>query len=152
MKHSFFIHFVNKEISISQYNDGNWVVLKNRGEELQVYHEGKFWQWFLEKIEYQQEKLSFVIVTDNKDFIIPDSSSILLNDLNPMLQDEVFHGNLSRKSQGYFILCFPQRECLDVQAVISEPKKEHAEQHLKEKTDLDVASFFRTQTEHYKNG
>ena len=76
MKNCFGI--VLKDNYISLYDFSNECFLKKGGESKWCYDE-TFWDWFIEKITYQNEELSFVIATDIDDFKIPKSIKIAKN-------------------------------------------------------------------------
>ena len=68
----FIIYFVNNKVKV--YDDDREVYIKFEGEEEFPFFP-EFWEWFKEKIEYDNEKISFVIVSD-KDIKLPNYFNI----------------------------------------------------------------------------
>jgi len=70
---NFIINLKNNIIEIKNYNDD--IILKREGEETFLY-DNSFWEWFKGKIGYDNEELSFIIITDKKQFLIDEKIKI----------------------------------------------------------------------------
>jgi len=68
----FIIYFINGKIKI--YDDNRKIYIKFEGEEEFPFF-SDFWDWFKKKIEYDNEKISFIIVCDKK-ITIPNDFNI----------------------------------------------------------------------------
>lgn len=149
MRDAYIITVVENRVKVQEYVDGTLTLLKNRGEEEQAYDELQFWSWFKEKIEYQDEELSFVVITDNKEFLIPDSAEIKLHEKSSLDNDSYINDKILSLAKNLFVLSFPnriapepttQKEPQKVEPKIEEPLSENA-----------VAGYFRKQTQEFKN-
>jgi len=97
----FFIKLVNNKVSISQYDNKSLSILKREGEE-EFKFDNTFWSWFKEKIDYDNEKLSFIIQTDLDNFKI-DKDIKIANVL-----DKSFLNFLSVSDKKHKIISFPK--------------------------------------------
>jgi len=70
----YLIRYIDSNISISEYEDDEFIALKNKGEESWRY-DFSFWDWFKDKIEYEGEELCFIVVSDGE-FMIDNSINI----------------------------------------------------------------------------
>ncbi|MDQ7005563.1 MAG: hypothetical protein Q9N67_11860 [Ghiorsea sp.] len=81
--------------------------IKNNGERKWHYDDTEFWSFFLKKINYDEETLSFLILSDQNDFPIPShirlhhQNSITQKAYNHFLMD-VVHINIITKPQASF--------------------------------------------------
>ena len=73
----YLIKLIENKISLSEYDSDTKIFekIKKNGEIWQEFEEGEFWRWFQKKIDYEEEELSFAIVSDRETFAI-----------NPMIQ------------------------------------------------------------------
>ena len=148
MINGYIFQLIKNRIIVSEYADGSLTVLKNRGEKEQAYDEVKFWFWFKQKIEYKDEELSFVVITDNEAFLIPTSAQINLHQTSSLDNDSYIDNEIISMSHGLFVLSFPQRSTLPIQKVTEEIEEEKPEETLSENA---LANYFRKQTQRYKN-
>lgn len=149
MINAYIITVVENRVKVQEYADGTLTLLKNRGEEEQTYNELKFWSWFKQKIEYKDEELSFVVVTDDEAFLIPATSEIKLHKTSVLDNDSYINSEIISLSKGLFVLSFPQRV-----APALKSKKEPQKPEPKEEEPLSenaVAGYFRQQTQEFKN-
>lgn len=146
----FLIVLKDGNISISKYINAEFEVIKHEGEVKQKYDFNSFWLWFKDKIEYTDEELSFVVVTDNKEFCIPTSCGICLSQTNSFDDDSFIDEKIISISKGMFVFSFPQRKERAVKASIEEKEipKVQIEELLGEN---DIANYFRKQTQEFKN-
>jgi hypothetical protein len=71
-----FIRCFNSYISVKEEEiDGSFVSLKKFGEESFKF-EDDFWQWFKKKIDYDNELLSFDVISDIEDFTIDSEINV----------------------------------------------------------------------------
>ena len=148
---SYIIKLIQNVVVVYEYENSSLTTLKNRGEKEQTYDEIKFWSWFKQKIEYKDEELSFVVVTDNEEFLIPDSSQIKLHQTSTLDNDSYINNEIISISDGLFVLSFPQRSTLCVE---SETTKEEAQEEEIPEEPLGenaLAGYFRKQTQDFKN-
>ena len=73
---SFFINHVNGNISLYEYIDKELSIFRNKGESEQTYEHDAFWDWWRDKVEYQDDEVSFLIATDQDKFDIPENIQI----------------------------------------------------------------------------
>ena len=64
----FIIYLIDDFISVYGF-ETEPIPLKKEGEEKFKYS-SDFWEWFQEKIDYNNEELSFIVVTNREDFAI----------------------------------------------------------------------------------
>ncbi len=146
----FFIVLQDGNISVSRYDDSEFRVIKHEGEMEQKYAPNSFWLWFKDKIEYADEELSFIIVTDDKEFSIPSSVGIKLSSTNGFDDDSFIDEKIISISKGMFVFSFPQRKERAVKATIEE--KEIPKVKIEELLGKnDIANYFRKQTQEFKN-
>lgn len=84
---SYLIVYQNENIRIYEYSDKNFDILKNNGEEEQKFSENEFWEWWKNKVCYQNEAVGFVILTDKASFEVP--SFINISDKIEMTADDI---------------------------------------------------------------
>ena len=72
---SYLIIYKEGYISIYEYNE-EFEILKYNGEEKQKFEFSQFWEWWREKVEYTNQKISFVVLTDKEEFKLPDFISL----------------------------------------------------------------------------
>jgi len=144
MINAYVIKLVKNRIEVSAYAESTLTVLKNKGEKEQVYHELEFWSWFKQKIEYKDEELSFVVVTDNEAFLIPDSCQINLHQTSAVDNDSYINNALITLSQDLFVLSFPQRSTPQMDSDTITKEEEIPEEPLGENA---IAAYFRKQTQ-----
>ena len=146
--HAYLISLIKDNISVFNYVNRNLSIITNNGEETQTYNENIFWEWFKGKIEYDNQALSFVVITDEKDFSIPKSSQIQLNHKNSF--DNYDINELISVPDSLFVLSFPEHKKAPIQKKKKQIKKVvQADELLNEN---DIVDFFRETTQSYKNG
>jgi len=150
MINSYILKLIKNRVIVSEYVDGSLNILKNKGEKEQVYNELKFWSWFKKKVEYKDEELSFVVVTDDEEFIIPASCQIKLHQTSSLNNDSYINNEIISMSDSCFILSFPQRNTLSLE---SEKAQKTEELELQEEplSENALAGYFRKQTQDYKD-
>lgn len=149
MKNTYLI--IKRENNISLYEcgvDASILPIKNKGEKEQVYNPNKFWEWFTEKIGYQNELLSFIVLNDNDDFSVPDI--INLSEIHHLQTDELCKRKIEQLAEKYKLLSFPQIQNFTIQKKKQETLKIDKEivQNLEKYT---LADIFNQRTQEYKN-
>ena len=155
MTHTFLITYINKEITIARYRDGEFHVLKYKGEKVQEYEKDFFWEWFKQKIEYKDEPLSFVIISDQNFFLLPE---LTIAKEHGFAKDREMQSRLRELASLDKLLYIPQ-----IQSISEEVKKPKQKKQLKptQKTEKkertlqsqneNVSEFFRKKTREYNN-
>jgi len=149
MIHSYLIHCIQNQISISEYEEGIFTALKKNGETVQWFDADHFWDWFVDKIEYDEEKLSFAIITDLETFEIPEH--IQLSETNTFLNEDKIAQKLNELAHGYTILTQPEIEDLETIPYIIQDQKNTMEKENRTLDTSSVANFFRKQTQRYND-
>ncbi|MDQ7015735.1 MAG: hypothetical protein Q9N68_05085 [Gammaproteobacteria bacterium] len=156
------------EISVYHYAEKTLTLLKFKGETQQDYASDpeRFWRAFKEKIEYHDEKLGFIVFSDQETLNIPDTI-VLCNsdDFHPAALSNVYElGDLSQLNQ----FSHPPLVEFDIAALANNAKETEAEAitatsitpQVKEKTEvievenapiLTPQDFFTKKTRDYKN-
>lgn len=151
MQNKYFIVLVNNKISISRCENGEFFPLKIEGEEEQNYSKN-FWEWFKDKIEYDDEALSFVVISDKNDFVIaPD---IVLNKINTFENDTLCKKKIETLTYRYSLLSFPAMQSISSiqeEKDLETPKETICEKTVKRSTKKTIADIFNRQTQEYEN-
>ena len=148
MMNSFVIYSFKENISIYEQISEILEPLKNKGEIEQKYNADLFWSWWKKKVEYQDEALSFFVITDNKEFSIPndiciaDRNHLSLNIMNDLLL------TLPQNSE---VLTFPKIEDLEVNYTKVEEFKQEKVEVSRIIKNPSLATFFRKKTNKIKN-
>lgn len=67
------ITLIENKIKISEFINNREEIDKKDGEEFQTYDKTTFWDWWLDRIEYNDEEFCFIIFTDTDSFTIPET-------------------------------------------------------------------------------
>ena len=146
----FLIILAENQISVSECSDGEYNPLKREGEEKQPYDRVTFWQWFQKKLDYSSEALSFVVISDEEDFSIPDD--IVLSDVNHFQTDTLCTKKLQQHTKKYKVISFPLIKNLKQPLPVKEKEPKKIDANLNENlTKLNIADIFKKQTQEYKN-
>ena len=139
----YIIKQIKSSISVAEYQDELLQPLKKDGEELWEYDKN-FWEWFKEKIAYNNEKLSFVVITDKDSFEI--DSSLHLSSINQVAKKQDLIDEILLLKGSNKILFYPKLTKDIKQQKTQQPRKEHI-QKIKRGGLVD---FFTEQTKNYK--
>jgi len=101
---SFFIYHKDGSISLYEYRNKELSVFKNKGEIEQTYDPDAFWDWWRDKVEYQDEEISFFIMTDQDSFDIP--SDIRISKEN-ILSKKIVHKKRDLNFSGLNSIYYP---------------------------------------------
>ena len=147
MMNSFVIYSFKENISVYEQISETLEPLKNKGEIEQKYNADLFWSWWKKKVEYQDEELSFIVITDNKEFSIPDD--ICIADKNSLSQN-IINDLLVKLPTNSKVLSFPKIENLKINYVkVEEAKEENIEIPINIASP-SLATFFRNKTNEMK--
>ena len=144
---SFVIYSFKENISIYQQIDETLEPLKNRGEIEQNYNPDLFWDWWKKKVDYEDEALSFLVVTDNKEFTLPND--ICIAETNSLSQN-IINDLLLRLPANSEVLTFPKIEELEIDYREVEESKEEEMVVPINTANPSLASFFRKKTNEMK--
>ncbi len=144
---SFVIYSFKENISIYQQIDETLEPLKNRGEIEQNYNPDLFWDWWKKKVDYEDEALSFLVVTDNKEFTLPND--ICIAETNSLSQN-IINDLLLRLPANSEVLTFPKIEELEIDYREVEASKEEEMVVPINTANPSLASFFRKKTNEMK--
>jgi len=141
--YSFVIYSLKENISVYEQTDETLEPLKNRGEREQTYNPDLFWSWWKKKIGYEDEALSFLVVTDNKEFRIPNDISIA--ETNSLSQN-IINDLLLTLPVNSEVLTFPKIEELKINYTKVEESKEEEVIVPSNIANPSLATFFRKKT------
>ena len=145
----YLLKYVNTHISIAEYEDEDdkFIPLSKKGEE-SWHYDSSFWEWFKKKIEYDDEELSFIIVTDKQDFSIPASSQITLSQTSGFDNYTSTNRKIMPISNDLFVLSYPERRV--VESLVKEEVTEtiNLEEYV---NNNGLMNHFRNKTRSYKN-
>jgi len=147
MMNSFVIYSFKENISVYEQISETLEPLKNKGEIEQKYNADLFWSWWKKKVEYQDEELSFIVITDNKEFSIPDD--ICIADKNSLSQN-IINDLLLKLPTNSKVLSFPKIENLKINHVKVEESKEEKIEISINIASPSLATFFRNKTNEMK--
>jgi len=117
---SFFIKHRDGNISLYEYIDEELSIFKNKGEVEQTYEHDVFWNWWRDKVEYQDEEVSFLIATDQDEFDIPDNIQIATQNI---LSKKIITKKIKINFNNFKVINYPLIEEKDVLNFIKEEMK-----------------------------
>jgi len=117
---SFFINHRDGNISLYEYADNELSIFKNKGEDEQTYEYDVFWDWWRDKVEYQEEEVSFLIATDEDEFDIPDNIKIATQNI---LSKKIISKKIEINFRNLKIINYPLIEKKDVFNLMKEEMK-----------------------------
>lgn len=139
--YSYLIIHQNSKIKIYEYDENQFRILKNNGESEQNFDNFIFWNWWKDKVNYQEEEVAFVVLTD-EDFLIP--FDIIIADYISFSQKELknFIDNISENLR---VFSYPNK-------FFDLVLKTEEKQILIEKTEESVLNmYFKNKTKEMKN-
>ena len=134
---------IKKNISVIEYQDNLLEYLKKDGER-QWEYDTDFWEWFKDKIAYNNEELSFIVVTDNNQFKIDNSINLTTKDqisTNQLLIDKALDIKGNNK-----IFFYPPLKSNTTKSSPKKPKKSNTKPIEKG----SMADFFIAKTKDHK--
>jgi len=96
---AFVISLIDDHITIVEYQKSIQQSIKRNGEESWPY-QVDFWDWFRQKISYNHESISFIVITDREGFTIPE-------DTFNLAQINTLKGCHIQKDDTHRLLTFP---------------------------------------------
>ena len=70
----FLIYEIKNKITLYEYNKNKFNIIKNNGEESTNFSNKElFWEFWKDKVQYQDENVGFIILTDEDLFDIPNN-------------------------------------------------------------------------------
>jgi hypothetical protein len=135
---TYLIKYRENKISIFEYEETGLIVMRNKGESSWKFENSSFWNWFKEKIEYEGEKLSFIVLCKdefeiNNSIKISDEHGLSQKQMEDILYDE----DLSK----FDIFQFPnQYKINDIKSSIQNRKQVIQKEYEKEKQLEDLNS------------
>jgi len=117
---SFFINHRDGNISLYEYADDELSIFKNKGEDEQTYEYDVFWDWWRDKVEYQEEEVSFLIATDEDEFDIPDNIKIATQNI---LSKKIISKKIEISFKNLKVINYPIIEKKEVLSFIKEEIK-----------------------------
>ncbi len=144
---SFLIKLISNEIAVYEYENGDFLPLKYKGEEIQEYKEDIFWSWWQQKVEYNDKNVSFVVITDREEFSIPKNISLSRD--NSFLKIAHIEKKLSNLAKDYNLLSFPKIEDFKATHKTIKNREDSTKEKILIKEDT-LASYFRRKTDEYR--
>jgi len=129
----FLIKLLNNEISLYYKSRGEFEIIRYKGEEYQQFNKSSFWSWWRNKVEYDQREVSFVVITDRDEFIIP--SDIILSEENLFLKYNSIK-DIEYLVEGNKLMLFPISNVSQQSQILS---------------DGLIADYYRKKTDEYQN-
>ena len=117
---SFFINHRDGNISLYEYADDKLSIFKNKGEDEQTYEYDVFWDWWRDKVEYQEEEVSFLIATDEDEFDIPNNIKIATKNI---LSKKIISKKIEISFKNLKVINYPIIEKKEVLSFIKEEIK-----------------------------
>ncbi len=145
----YFIALHNGNIAISRCENGAYVSIKKEGEDEQPYHPSEFWEWFKEKVDYDDEALSFIVVCDVDTFTI--AKEIRLAKTNAFTNDASCLSKIEKYQNMFTLLSFPKIEKLDIRKKSHPKKSKTPKKEMKIITNTTIADIYTKETMEYKN-
>ena len=74
----FLIYEIKNKITLYEYNKNKFNIIKNNGEESTNFSNKElFWEFWKDKVQYQDENVGFIILTDEDLFDIPNNIKLI---------------------------------------------------------------------------
>ena len=147
----FLIYEIKNKITLYEYNKNKFNIIKNNGEESTNFSNKElFWKFWKDKVQYQDENVGFIILTDEDLFDIPNNIK-LTNEIQ--IATEAIESLIEIKNLRYKnLISYPTGFDMDIDVEflednsldkIDEPKE-------KENTSGDLREYFLNKTREYK--
>ena len=138
----YLIKLLNQKISLSEYDSDTKSFLKitKNGEVWQEFNESSFWKWFKKKLDYENEKLSFVIISDIKNFTIDSTIELAKTNFikNKQIISQLLTNEIVANTKFYFIphVDYTTPTKVTIKQKAQPPKKESLSEYYTNKTKL----------------
>ncbi len=147
----FLIYEIKNKITLYEYNKNKFNIIKNNGEESTNFSNKElFWKFWKDKVQYQDENVGFIILTDEDLFDIPNNIK-LTNEIQ--IATEAIESLIEIKNLRYKnLISYPTGFDMNIDVEflednsldkIDEPKE-------KENTSGDLREYFLNKTREYK--
>ncbi len=147
----FLIYEIKNKITLYEYNKNKFNIIKNNGEESTNFSNKElFWEFWKDKVQYQDENVGFIILTDEDLFDIPNNIK-LTNEIQ--IATEAIESLIEIKNLRYKnLISYPTGFDMNIDVEflednsldkIDEPKE-------KENTSGDLREYFLNKTREYK--
>ncbi len=147
----FLIYEIKNKITLYEYNKNKFNIIKNNGEESTNFSNKElFWEFWKDKVQYQDENVGFIILTDEDLFDIPNNIK-LTNEIQ--IPTEAIESLIEIKNLRYKnLISYPTGFDMNIDVEflednsldkIDEPKE-------KENTSGDLREYFLNKTREYK--
>ena len=147
----FLIYEIKNKITLYEYNKNKFNIIKNNGEESTNFSNKElFWEFWKDKVQYQDENVGFIILTDEDLFDIPNNIK-LTNEIQ--IPTEAIESLIEIKNLKYKnLISYPTGFDMNIDVEflednsldkIDEPKE-------KENTSGDLREYFLNKTREYK--
>ena len=147
----FLIYEIKNKITLYEYNKNKFNIIKNNGEESTNFSNKElFWKFWKDKVQYQDENVGFIILTDEDLFDIPNNIK-LTNEIQ--IATEAIESLIEIKNLRYKnLISYPTGFDMDIDVEflednsldkIDEPKE-------KENTSGELREYFLNKTREYK--
>lgn len=147
----FLIYEIKNKITLYEYNKNKFNIIKNNGEESTNFSNKElFWEFWKDKVQYQDENVGFIILTDEDLLDIPNNIK-LTNEIQ--IPTEAIESLIEIKNLRYKnLISYPTGFDMNIDVEflednsldkIDEPKE-------KENTSGDLREYFLNKTREYK--
>ena len=147
----FLIYEIKNKITLYEYNKNKFNIIKNNGvESTNFSNKELFWEFWKDKVQYQDENVGFIILTDEDLFDIPNNIK-LTNEIQ--IPTEAIESLIEIKNLRYKnLISYPTGFDMNIDVEflednsldkIDEPKE-------KENTSGDLREYFLNKTREYK--
>ncbi len=146
---SYFITYRDDKISLYLCLDEKLQIRSVEGEDSQKFHPQKFWDWFKEKVQYDREALSFIILTDKNEFEIP--KDIKIAEKNSFLSSPSCISKIKQLQSGYNIISIPKIEDLDKNIPKQIKKIKPIKPKIENISKPTIADIYKKETQRYRD-
>lgn len=145
----FLIYELKNKITLYEYANSEFKIKKNNGEENTLFsNKSDFWKFWENKVQYQDEDVGFIILTDEDTFSIPDNINIItdLQILKEDLKDFIEIKNLIYKN----IISYPSNFDINMDIEFLEnSSSENIDKSIEENNSGRLREYFVKKTIEY---
>lgn len=145
----FLIYELKNKITLYEYANSEFKIKKNNGEENTLFsNKSDFWKFWENKVQYQDEDVGFIILTDEDTFSIPDNINIItdLQILKEDLKDFIEIKNLIYKN----IISYPSNFDINMDIEFLEnSSSENIDKSIEENNSGSLREYFVKKTIEY---
>lgn len=145
----FLIYVLKNKITLYEYANSEFKIKKNNGEENTLFsNRSDFWKFWENKVQYQDEDVGFIILTDEDTFSIPDNINIItdIQILKEDLKDFIEIKNLIYKN----IISYPSNFDINMDIEFLEnSSSENIDKSIEENNSGRLREYFVKKTIEY---